>query len=347
LPEEERSGRFMTEEAWRALWNVISVVTPATRIEMGQAGEPTLHPRLPEFIGIAREISPWSQITVITNGTMLAKGKVSFEDLLGSGANIVYVDMYNPEEEHVALAEASGYQWYKYHNKPSDAPGAWVYSGPDLKLIVLMEHPGNWPESRKKKNRLGTFFNHLDWKAAAKFGMYPVEEPVEECCTQPFRYVSMNVDGEYTLCCQDFIGETAGMFGSVFDGPEGFLRFWFSDIMQQHRRWLWDKNRAASPWCSRCNISFSRGYRMWNGNQFRIFWDSEKNVWAARNPEDMEMVELTERHVDATMDVNDFPKWLAPMKELSKMRDERVEDRERREREKATAKRLPLFPEID
>lgn len=274
--ETGENSTYMSEEAWRAMFSTIAAITPKTRVEMANAGEPTLHPELPAFIKIARELSPWSQIQVTTNGTKLIDGSLSYRELFDNGANIVYTDMYAPLEDHKKLARESGIQWYRYHDKPKGAPGAWTYSSPDLKLIVLMENPANWPKSRVNLNRLGTFFNNLDWKASKRFDLMPVTEPVNTGCTQPFRYVSVHVNGSYELCCQDFMGETAGLLGNVLEGPEGFLKFWFSSFMQGTRRGLRHRDRSGSPYCSRCSITFSRSdMYMWKGDEVDRYFDGE------------------------------------------------------------------------
>ena len=49
--------QFITEEIWIALWKIIRIVTPRSRVEMANAGELTLHPELPCFIQLARKLS--------------------------------------------------------------------------------------------------------------------------------------------------------------------------------------------------------------------------------------------------------------------------------------------------
>jgi hypothetical protein len=271
---------FMSEDVWVSLFETIRKVSPKTRVEMANAGEPTLHPDLIKFISVARKLSPDSQLQVTTNGTMIASGEMSYRELFDAGLNIVYVDMYAPRETHIALAEKSGFQYYEYLRKPQNMPGAWTYTGPELKLIVLMEHPGHWPKSRKSLGRLGTFYNHLDWEAAKPFGLIPVMIPPNRGCTQPFRYVSVHMDGSYELCCQDFMGETAGKLGNVGDGPDGFLKFWFGEFMQDARRKLRCRCRKEVPYCARCSITFSRSdLVMWkDAGSLDYWWNGEKWV---------------------------------------------------------------------
>jgi hypothetical protein len=242
-----------------------------------------------DLLWIARKCAPYAQIQMTTNGTKIASGDLTYKDLFGAGANIIYVDMYAPEKKHVKLAEESGYYWYRYLDAPKDAPGAWSYHGPDKRFIVLMQPPIRWPDRRKSLGRLGTFFNHLDWKAAEPFNLFPVTEPIARGCSQPFKYVSIKVDGSYELCCQDFFAETAEFLGNVSEGVEGFERFWFGEFMQEHRLHLRNKDRAWSPYCSRCNITFSMAdWRMWEDDALKYYWNG--NSWLPLNTKEKKRV---------------------------------------------------------
>ena len=281
--------RFIKEKVWRDMFHVIKEVSPRCRVEMAMAGEPLLHPDMLHFLRIAREISPDSQIQITTNGTMLLAGKYKYKDLFQAGANIIYTDMYGPRDEFRKLANQSGELWYEYHNKPKDAPGAWTYSGPDLRLITLMEHPGNWPNKRKHMGRLGTFYNNLDWKAAEEFNLHPVTKPPFRRCNQPSVYSVTNYQGKYLLCCQDLMSETAGMMGEVSSGAPGFLKYWLGEKMQDVRRKLRSKCRVDISECSRCAITFSRcDMPMWKDDPLDHYWNGSKWIllkrWIATKP---------------------------------------------------------------
>jgi hypothetical protein len=265
---------LIDETTWRAAWSVLAEVTPTVRADVCGCGEPTLHPELVRFLSIARELAPQAQIQVTTNGTMIKRGAVSFRELLDAGANIVYADMYGDRGEFRRLAVESGYPWYEYYNKPADAPSPWTYWGPHLKVIVLQEHPENWPASRRRAGLLGTWYNHLDWSAASRFGLIPIVQPPVRRCNQPFVYVPIDAWGRYLFCCQDGTSETGGMFGSVIDGVEGFKRYWYGREMQIARRKLRDKDRASISPCSRCGITFSRcDYKRWTDEEVSRWWD--------------------------------------------------------------------------
>lgn len=265
---------FMTEETWIKTWNIIAKITPTCRVDLCLGGEPTLNENLSEFLKIAKRISPLSQIQITTNGTMLKLGKVTYKNLLDSGANIIYTDMYGTREEFIELAKKSNYPWYEYYNAPEGAPSPWMYQGPDLKLIVLQLQPENWPKSRYRAGLLGTWYNHLDWKEAKKFNLFPVVTPPKRRCNQPFLYVPVDSHGNYVLCCMDNTGETSGMFGSVYDGTKEFKSYWYGKKLQIIRRRLREKNRIDTSQCSRCAFTASRcDLKHWSDSDVSKFWN--------------------------------------------------------------------------
>jgi len=265
---------FMKEETWIKTWNIIAKLTPTCRVDLALGGEPTLNKNLLEFLKIAKEIAPLSQIQVTTNGTMIKKKVVSYKNLLGAGANIIYTDMYESKNEFIEKAKESGYPWYEYYNAPDNAPSPWSYVGPDFKLIVLQEQPENWPKSRLRAGLLGTWYNHLDWKAAEKFNLFPVVTPPTRRCNQPFLYVPVDSHGNYVLCCMDNTGETSGMFGSVYDGIDGFKRYWYGKEMQIIRQQLRQKNRNNISQCSRCAFTASRcDLKHWSDSEVSKYWN--------------------------------------------------------------------------
>lgn len=275
--DKPNTYHYIKEDSWIQAWSIISKVAPTTRADLCLGGEPTLHPDIYQLLKLARKISPLTQIQITTNGTMLLSGKLEYRELLAAGANIIYTDMYGPHSKFVDMAKESGIAWYEYYKKPKDAPSPWTYNGPDLKLIVLQEQPENWPKSRYRAGLLGTWFNHLDWEAAKRFGLTPVTQAPARRCNQPFRYSCIDSKGYYLLCCQDNVGETSGMFGNVSEGVDGFLKFWYGKKMQTYRVNLMAKNRMANSQCSRCNITFSRcDYKHWKDEQLRNYWTGKE-----------------------------------------------------------------------
>jgi len=277
IPEEKKM--FMSRETWVSTFEILNAVSPTVRVDIcGIVGEPTLHPHLTEWLSIARKLAPLIQIQITTNGTTLLKGKVNYKSLLDAGANIVYTDQYGPHATFEKLAFDSGYPFYQYYNKPRDAWSPWTFYGPHLKMIVLQEHPGTWPKSRLKSGLLGNWYGHLNWERAKRFGMTPVTKPLVRRCNQPFLYVNVASDGHYLMCCQDGMHTTAGQYGNVSEGVEGFRKFWYGERMQRVRGHLRNKDRAALvDSCAKCPVTPSRcDYKHWTDKQLSVYWNGKE-----------------------------------------------------------------------
>lgn len=288
IPKERNN--LMTEETWRAAFEILNEVSPTVRVDLcGYVGEPTLNKRLPELLPIARELAPLTQIQLTTNGTRLRAGDFTMKTLLDAGANILYIDQYGSHERFEELAEESGYPWYQYYEAPEGAPTPWKYWGPDQKVIVLMDEPSSWPKSRLKAGLLGNWYGNMNWErgeAQKRFGMKPLDEPLVRRCNQPFLYVTVASNGAYLLCCQDGLQVTNGKFGNVSEGVDGFRRFWFGKEMNTVRRRLRLKNRADTNYaCQKCNITFSRcDFTHWKDEEVGRFWDGENWVEMPEEP---------------------------------------------------------------
>jgi hypothetical protein len=275
----------MAAETWVNTFKIINEVSPTIRVDLcGFVGEPTLNDHLVEWLPIARELAPRVQIQITTNGTMLKAGKVTYADLLNAGANIIYTDQYGTHEQFEKLARESGYPFYQYYGPDGEKmPTPWKYYGPHVKLIVLMDHPGTWPKSRLRAGLLGNWYGNMNWDRGKRFGMKPVEGPLQRRCNQPFLYVTVAASGNYLLCCQDGLQVTSGKFGSVNEGMDGFKRFWFGQEMQTVRTRLRNKDRTTSYACAKCNITFSRcDFKHWSDDQVGQFWNGQS--WQPLGP---------------------------------------------------------------
>ena len=285
---KDEDKNMMTKDVWCKVFETINAVSPTVRVDIcGVVGEPTLNPHLTEWLPLARKLAPLCQIQITTNGTMLRSGMITHKALLDAGANIIYVDQYAKHEVHEELAEASGYPYYQYYGDvKGDQPWTpWKFYGPHIKMIVLMDHPGTWPKSRLRANILGNWYGNLDWsRATPRFGMTPLAKPLTRRCNQPFLYVTVAASGDYLLCCQDGMHATAGKFGNVLSGPDGFKAFWYGKEMQTVRRRLREKDRAATPYaCQKCNITFSRcDFRHWEDKEVQSWFDG--NAWTNFSP---------------------------------------------------------------
>lgn len=106
--EEDRKGRYerlinqTAEDVLRML-----KADPSVREVMFTSGEPTLHPDLPAYIKMAKELG-YEVVGLITNGRRLAY-RPYLETLLKSGLNHVLVSVHGPDERtHDALTRTRG-----------------------------------------------------------------------------------------------------------------------------------------------------------------------------------------------------------------------------------------------
>jgi hypothetical protein len=271
---------FMSEDTWRQAIEVIRSVSPVCRVEVGNAGEPTLNPRILDFMSIARDMCPTLQLMIYTNGTTLTDGRITYRDLFEAGLNMVFVDMYAPLEVHRDLAGSSGYDWFEQNRRPEGSINIFQYQGdPDVHAIMLCPNPGDWPRRKVKRGAFSTFFNHLDWEVASKHGLVPVVDPPSRRCDLPSKYPNVYWDGAYSFCCFDFMREVAGTLGNVSGGRDGFFRYWLGEYMQNVRRLLHRKDRRGHSMCSRCAFTSVRGdiprwppellNHCWTGDEWR------------------------------------------------------------------------------
>ena len=270
---------FMEEKTWISLLKVINEVTPYSRLELCNAGEPTLHPQLLEFLSIAREICPNLQILMFTNGTQITSGKVTYKELFDAGLNMIFLDMYSPFEKHKKLAEESGYYWYHQDDKPKDAPGIFTYQNdPNINVIMFAENPNSWSKRKLGRGYLHTFLNDLDWSVASKFGLEPVIEAPSRRCDFPNKFVTTNYDGTFAFCSFDYMRHTVNNFGNINGGIKDFFEFWLGSYMQDVRLKLYNKDRNSHEYCSKCRFTSIRcDIPYWKPELLTHYWDG--NDW--------------------------------------------------------------------
>jgi hypothetical protein len=274
----KKEYKFMSVDTWEKTISLIKQTTPYTRVDFAQAGEPLLNPNILEILRIGRKISPYSFFEIITNGTALIDGTITYKELFEAGANLIFVDMYAPKEKHYELAEKSGYSWYDRMIRPITGYSAWNYhKNISIKQIVLTNNPMDWNESKKRKGILSNNLNDLDWEAASKMGIVPVTVAPNRRCIQPFRAINVGYDGSYGFCCMDFMRHVYGTIGNVDEGLEGFIRFWLGNYMQKTRKLVANKDRNGHEWCRKCSYTFSRGdIPCWTDEVLNYYWNG---VW--------------------------------------------------------------------
>ena len=275
---EKNAWNFMDEKVWTALVETVAELTPYGRINFAMLGEPTLHPKLFDFVRLARKRAPHVQITTYTNGVRLISGEVTYKQLFDSGINCVFIDMYAAYDAHRKLAEESGYEWYHEAEKPESIKNVFEYvDDPERHTIRLSENPYNWSKRKMGRGEFHTFLNSLDWKAAEKFDITPVTDPPRRRCDQPSKMVNVNYDGSFQVCCAAAMSKKwTTKLGNILGGTEAFLAFWLGEYMQDVRLKVDHKDRAAHELCKTCAyVTIRSDIPYWKGGMTQA-WNGER-----------------------------------------------------------------------
>jgi len=269
--------QFMQKDVWTALLKTIQEVTPYCRLEFGNGGEPSLHPQLLEYLQLARATCPNIQMLMYTNGTQITNRRLTYKQLFDSGLNMIFLDMYASQEEHERILKESGYYWFHQDDKPKDAPNIFQYQkDAKMHVVMLANNPYNWSKRKLGRGYLHTFFNDLDWEAASKFGLEPVNVAPNRRCDLPNKFVNINYDGTFAFCCLDFLRHTAHNFGNIKNGVYDFFAFWLGSYMQDVRRKLYNKDRNAHEYCSKCKFTSIRcDIPYWKPEMLEHYWEGE------------------------------------------------------------------------
>jgi len=219
------------------------------RIELAMRGEPTLHPKWIEYVKILRDHLPKSSIMLCTNGIKLTPKKV--EQFWEAGGNVAYIDCYdgtylNTWSEYLHLNPKDFYtdKCNPYHRKK-----------PEEKILLLMDDLGE--NNRKTQNRvIVNQAGNVSWDLVEKYGVFPLKEPLEKVCVNPFREIVIHYDGKIPLCCRDWREKNI-----LYHITKGNLEdYWYNDPeLNKIRRMLKNKNRNHGI-CKVCD--FKGGMRI-------------------------------------------------------------------------------------
>ena len=281
---EKSDWNFMSSATFEHTLSLMAELAPYGRMNFAMLGEPTLHPLLLDFVRLTRERATHVQITTYTNGKRLVSGEVTYKSLFDAGINCVFTDMYDAFEVHKRLAIESGYEWYHEDEKPDDIANVFEYRDePDRHTIRLSENPYSWNKRKMGRGEFHTFLNTLDWDAAKKFDITPVVDPPKRRCDQPSKFVNINWDGSYQVCCAAGMSSSATTkLGNVSEGLDGFLRFWLGGYMQDVRLYVENKDRAGHELCAKCSfVSIRSDIPYWKGG-FSEYWDG--SAWRTLAP---------------------------------------------------------------
>lgn len=219
------------------------------RIEFAVHGEPLLNPNVVEIVRQFRSILKQAQLSIISNGDIIYRRPEIVRELFLNGLNILMVDFYgdNPRinqnimdtlrESNVAL-----------HNFYDDEISPWGYHPPKTQAIIVTPNIGD--ETGKRQTRIiHTAGGNLPKPMWVKYKIDPHQFPYLKRCAKPFREMTINWDGNVSLCCEDWTRRMS--LGNIAD--ERLIDIWNGETMNRYRYLLYHGRRDLIPLCAMCN----------------------------------------------------------------------------------------------
>lgn len=248
-------------------------------------GEPLLNPSLPEMIKMACEMKLAERTELTTNGVFLSEDKSIA--LINSGLDYLRVSISSVNQrrhEYITQTNISINQIYKNIERFKEIRNEMSEQRPFLyiKMIdqlndeensrflqmyqhlgdeVAIEKPMNW-DNYNDYDLLQAAYNNekriLDLKS-----LYPYPKSV---CPFPFYTMSINVNGDVTVCCVDW--NKATRIGNVFETT--LKSIWDGDNLRNFRRMQISKKRTMNLSCANCQFLFTSPDNLDNMSKSKI-----------------------------------------------------------------------------
>ncbi len=256
IPHVLKSPNYMTiETATSIATQIQQQFKKNLRVDFAVHGEPLMHPKVNEILSVFRKALPQAQLSIITNGDLLSSSE-NVTSLFTSGLNNLMVDFYDNNVKRNAhrleILQGTSIPVYNFY---TDKYSIWTYKGFAQKAIIitpsLEEHSG---ESTTRT--IHTAGGNLPDEYRKKY-LPNLVLPVFTICAKPFREMSINWDGNVSICCEDWMCTESA--GNIHD--TSIIDIWTSDTFDKWRYLLYHKRRDLIPLCSKCNEkSFRTGF---------------------------------------------------------------------------------------
>jgi MoaA/NifB/PqqE/SkfB family radical SAM enzyme len=254
-----RKINFMSLELASKIAEDFSSWFDKKRIEFAMHGEPTLHPKLFDIISLFRKHLQKAQLQLTSNGiVILKKGKDFVHKLFENGLNILILDIYDKKHEllnvcNEVINSNKEIKLFDYYSNKEFNP--YHYKGHNFNVILLFDDLAK--TNKKRPTRI--ILNHAgnsSIKNLRKYGILPINSPLQKKCSRPFRELVIHYDGTIPFCCLDWKHESIlakfpedGSLEKIWnDAPFNFLRFL-----------LFNKVRTLRP-CYKCD--YNGGFRL-------------------------------------------------------------------------------------
>ena len=243
------------------------------KIKIGNHGEPTLHPDLPEMIRYARDSQVADVIEMFTNGSKLCPSLN--QKLVDSGLQRINISVEGLTQESYKKIASFNIDYDEFVRNIADL---YQRKTPDLSMYIkVVDHavvksePGK-PTidlSQEDKNYFYELFGSIsdemsienvvpqwaetDQNDLTDTGMYGQKiSKLKKVCPFPFMYLHVNSDGTVAGCTLDWARKVlVGKIDSV--NSASLFDVWNGDQMKELRLKMLRGERESIPMCDTCN----------------------------------------------------------------------------------------------
>ena len=243
------------------------------KIKIGNHGEPTLHPDLPEMIRYARDSQVADVIEMFTNGSKLCPSLN--QKLVDSGLQRINISVEGLTQESYKKIAGFNIDYDEFVRNIADL---YQRKTPDLSMYIkVVDHavvksePGK-PTidlSQEDKNYFYELFGSIsdemsienvvpqwaetDQNDLTDTGMYGQKiSKLKKVCPFPFMYLHVNSDGTVAGCTLDWARKVlVGKIDSV--NSASLFDVWNGDQMKELRLKMLRGERESIPMCDTCN----------------------------------------------------------------------------------------------
>jgi Radical SAM superfamily/Iron-sulfur cluster-binding domain len=232
---------------------------PLDRIDFGKDGEPMLNKKLPDMIRYAKRSGMVNAVNMSTNAALLSESRV--DALLDSGIDMIKISVEAVDEEGYRRIARVDFDYqellqrvaYLYKHRGNCKVYAKIIDFglteaetqkffADFNAIsdfITMDKASGWTMTAVKDFTLGS--NPAGYLDLPKF-------EVKNVCPLPFFSLSINFNGQVSICCVDWTMATT--VGDL--SKESLYDLWHGDRLYEFRKMHLTGNRKNNPACADC-----------------------------------------------------------------------------------------------
>lgn len=264
LDQSINKFKFVSDEVF---YKIIDDLSSVQRIEFAQHGEPSLHPKLEEYIRAIYHKNPKTQLSMISNCDVYINKPENLYRLFYLGMNYVQLDIYDKEQKA------------KWTNNLKNCPIPIVdfYKGNPMysyhkngKAIVVCDDSETFSKGDgvaiRKFHTFGGSISHKVWPKYSDIKLS--DFPMKKVCTEPLRFMTFDLEGNVMMCCRDMSKSLKICNIMDFDNIHDC---WNSEELQIVRFILKAGRRDLIPGCFFCgNVSMRSGLYPYVGEKYTL-----------------------------------------------------------------------------